>query len=149
MPRESGEIDAAVIARLQGDAALIALMPDGVYFGRAPAGKSRFVIVSSESGFDEVTSFGRPGERSNAERRTFLIKAVEAGTATANTKAAATRIRDLLEDQPLTIAGFVNTEIRRVEYVRYPEVDEVDKSITWQHRGGRYRIVAAPIQAAN
>jgi Protein of unknown function (DUF3168) len=149
MPRDSGAIDDAIVARLQGDATLAALMPDGVYFGRAQAGKTRFVIVASESGTDEAITFGRPGERANHERHTYVIRAVEKSSTTANTKAAANRIRELLEDQPLTIPGFVNPAIARVDYLRYPEVDAIDQSIVWQHRGGRYRVIAAPIPATN
>jgi hypothetical protein len=149
MPRDSGEIDTALITRLQTDAVLGALMPGGVYYGRAAAGQNRFVIVSNESGFDEVHTFGPPGERSNFERRMFLIKAVEQGPSTTNTRQAADRIRELLEDHPLVITGFVACEVRRAEYIRYAEPDEVDTAIVWQHRGGRYRIVAAPVPAGN
>jgi hypothetical protein len=149
MPRDSGEIDTAVIARLQEDATLGALMPGGVYYGISAGGQDRFVIVSSEQGIDTVHTFGPPGERANHEQRTFLIKAVERGPSTTNTRQAAARIRELLEDHPLAIVGFVTCEVHRIQYVRYPERDEIDTSIVWQHRGGRYRVTAAPIPTSN
>lgn len=146
---DSGLITVALLNRLAGDTTLLALMPDGVHFGRAPAGKTRTVIVSLESGFDELNTFGLAGQRTNRERRTYLIKAVERSTSMANTRQAADRIRDLLEDVPLTVEGFVNSAIHREMPIEFVEVDEIDKTISWQHRGGRYRVIANPIPSGN
>jgi hypothetical protein len=55
-------------------------------------------------------------------------------------KAAAKRIDELLADQPLTVAGFVWMATYRESRIRITEVDDVDPSIRWQHRGGNYRV---------
>src|SRR4030095_5465834 len=46
VPTDSSAIDAAILDRLNGDATLMALLPHGVYFDRAPAGSTKFAIVS-------------------------------------------------------------------------------------------------------
>jgi hypothetical protein len=123
---DSSAIDNAVVGVLLADATLASLMPDGVYFGVAKAKATRFVIVSR--GYEDVV---------------YMIKAVALERTGADVKAAAHRIDQLLEDQPLTIPGYVHMGTCREGRFRYPEVDEVDDTIRWQHRGGNYRVQAS------
>lgn len=136
---DSSEIDDALAAKLIGDSVLMALMTDGVYFDEASQNKTRFVVVSLVTAFDE----GMFGKRA-FEDATYLVKAVALGTSGADVKAAAARIDALLELGTMTVAGYGLMSMRRVERVRYTEVDSVDASIRWQHRGGRYRVMVSP-----
>jgi hypothetical protein len=140
---DSSDIDTALVAKLQADSALTALMPDGVFMDEA--GKSfvsggnstRFVVVSLVDEID-VDVFGGTA----FEDALYLVKAVELKPATGsgNIKAAAARIQVVLHDQVLTVAGYTHMTLHREERKRYTEVDAVDPSIRWWHRGGHYRV---------
>lgn len=135
---DTSNIANAVIALLGGDSTLLTLCPNGVYYDEAPPGSTRFVIVSMVAGFDEPMFGARAFEQG-----LYLVKAVMLSTAGGDIKAAAARIDVLLEQQPLTVTGYSVSTMRREEPVRYTEVDELDKSIRWFHRGGRYQVVAS------
>jgi hypothetical protein len=134
----SSEIDNALITVLLADATLTGLMPDGVYFDVAKPKAQRFVIVSLVTADDEPVLGGR-----GYEDVLYLVKAVGLVSTGADVKAAAQRIDALLEDQPLTIPGYVHMVTCREARIRYTEVDEVDDTIRWQHRGGHYRVQAS------
>ena len=136
---DTSEIDAAVIAKLAGDATLLALMTDGVFMDIAPAGKTKFVIVSQSTHADDYVFEGGA-----FEDVTYLVKAVENSASGLTVKTAAARIHTLLQDVQLTITGYKHCLTRRSERIRYTEVDEVDGNIRWQHRGGRYAVVVSP-----
>jgi hypothetical protein len=136
---DSSDIDLALVTKLQNDATLAALMPDGTYMDEAPDGKRQFVIVSLVDAHDEPIFGARAFEDA-----LYLVKAVELSTVTPkNIKAAAARIDVLLEQGTLTIAGYGLLTMRRDSRVRLTEVDGVDPSIRWQHRGGRYQVVTS------
>jgi hypothetical protein len=138
---DSSEIDAALVATLQTDATLAALMPGGVFVDEAPHGLSQFVIVSLVDEHDTPIFEGRASEDA-----LYLVKAVELSTVTVkNIKAAAARIDALLELGTLTITGYGFEVMRRESRVRQTEVDEDDPAIRWSHRGGRYQVIAAPV----
>lgn len=131
-------IDDALLTKLAGDTTLLGLMPNGVAWDEAPPNSTKFVIVSLIEGLDEPTLRGRRAR----EERTYLVKAVSRDP-TANLPAAAQRLDDLLDYQPLTIVGYTLMIMRRVAPIRITEVDEVDRSIRWYHRGGHYELIAA------
>lgn len=133
---DSSDIDNALVAKLGADATLLGLCPNGVYFDEAPPGSSRFVIVS----FVDEADVGSFGSRSH-EDALYLVKAVMLSTSAGNIKSAAARIDDLLENGTLTVAGYSTMTMHREARVRITEVDELDTSIRWQHRGGHYRVV--------
>lgn len=132
---DSSAIDAALLARLVGDAALSAILTDGWYFDEAKQGAQRFGIVSLIDEADEAVFGGRA-----IESALYLVKAVVLATTGADVKTAAARIDALLEEQPLTVAGYNGMAVFREGRIRITEVDEVDPSIRWQHRGGQYRV---------
>jgi hypothetical protein len=134
---DSSDIDSALVATLQSDATLTGLMPGGVYVDEAPAGLTQFVIVSLVDEVDVPKFGGRAFEDA-----LVLVKAVEKKPATGsgNIKAAAARIDAVLEDAVLTVAGYTPMACYREQRVRTTEVDGVDTSIRWFHRGGRYRV---------
>lgn len=135
MPVDSALVDAALLARLSGDSTLMAILTDGVYFDEAKQNATKFVIVSLSDQFDESVFGGRA-----IESGLYLVKAVTVGPSSLAAAQAAARIDALLEDQPLTVAGYAGMSLYRESRLRQTEVDEVDPSIRWQHRGGHYRV---------
>jgi hypothetical protein len=133
---DSSDIAGALIAKLGSDLELLALCPNGVYRDQAPPGATRFVIVSLLAGED----LGVFGKRA-IEAGIYLVEARMLSTIPgANVKAAAARIDVLLEDQPLTVAGFAWMTLHREEPIGLTEIDAADPSIRWFRRGGRYRL---------
>lgn len=136
---DSSDIDNALTAKLGADVTLMALMPNLVHMDEAPAGSRQFVIVSLVDERDEQSFDGR-----SFEDALYLVKAVELSTvATKNIKAAAARIDALLEDGTLAVPGYVLMTMHRESRVRATEIDEVDSSIRWFHRGGNYRVMVS------
>jgi hypothetical protein len=133
---DTSDIASALIAKLGSDAELLSLCPNGVYWDEAPPGSTRFVIVAFINAIDRGV-FGRRA----IEEGIYLVEARMLSTVQgANIKRAAARIDELLEDQPLTVAGYTWSTMHRLEPVRMTEVDEVDPSIRWNRRGGQYFI---------
>jgi len=133
-------VDAAIIARLAGDAALLALLPDGVYRDVAPASKTRFAIVQYQTHEDEE---GLLTPLYESARYRVTARVLETSGLTA--EAAAYRIHVLLQDVPLAgIAGYTHMSTLRVQVVRHTEVDAMDNDIRWQHAGGDYEIFVSP-----
>ena len=133
---DTSDIASALIAKLGSDAELLSLCPNGVYWDEAPPGSTRFVIVAFINAIDR----GVFGKRA-IEEGIYLVEARMLSTVQgANIKRAAARIDELLEDQPLTVAGYTWSTMHRLEPVRLTEVDEVDPSIRWNRRGGQYFV---------
>ena len=133
---DTSDIAGALIAKLGSDLELLALCPNGVYRDQAPPGATRFVIVSLLAG-EDLGVFGRRA----IEAGVYLVEARMLSTVPGvNVKAAAARIDVLLEDQPLTVAGYTWMTMHREEPIGITEVDAVDASIRWFRRGGRYRV---------
>ena len=141
---DSSDIDQAIVDLLLADAQLRALLPDGVFFDEA--GKSmavagadakRFVLVSLIDEHDEAVFGGRA-----IEDALYLVEArgLASLVSAATMKAAAARIDAVLDDQVLTVAGYTYMTMHREERTRSTDVDSVDTSIRWFHRGGRYRV---------
>jgi predicted PhzF superfamily epimerase YddE/YHI9 len=138
MASDSSDVDNALVAKLGADSALLALMPNGVYLDEAPPGATRFVIVSLIDEHDEQQFSARAFEDA-----LYLIEARALSTSGGNVKDAAARIDTLLDNGTLAVAGYKLMLIQREERVRVTEVDDVDRSIRWQRRGGRYRVMTS------
>jgi len=136
---DSSNVHAAVVGLLIGDATLNALMPDGIYWDVGRQGSTRFVIVSQvihqEFPMQGTTSY---------EVFTYLVKAVELATGSANIHAAAARIKSLLHDTTYSITGYDLMNSQCVEWVDYVETDPDDPDATWRHRGARFEIMVSP-----
>ena len=140
-PPDSSNVDDAILLLLMNDPPLHSMMPDGVFYEEANPGATRFVIVSLDAEFDEA-SFGKR----TVEEAVYLIKAVALSTSGGDVRSAAARIDALMEDSKrITASGFTIVAVNRVERVRTTEVDEMNADLRWQHRGGRYRVQAAPL----
>lgn len=142
---DSSAIDAALTDYLRTDPTLADLLTDGWFQDEAPPGMTRFGIVSLITGHDEGVFGGR-----GIEDCLYLVKAVVLNDDSGRARAAAARIDELLDPQPPTppatfeIPGYALIAARREERIRSLEVDGTDNQIRWQHRGGRYQVIAAP-----
>lgn len=137
---DSSAVDAAIVAKLASDAALMALTPDGVYFDLAPEGSKTFVLVAHLAHVDEPLLDGATAW----EQFTYLVKAVTPGPSAETAKAAAARIHELLEDAQLMPEGYVDMRCARVERVREQERDDINE-VRWNHRGGHYEVWVSPV----
>lgn len=135
---DSSAIENALIARLGADAALLALMPNGVYYGVAPPGSTRYVTVLIDTSAD-VAAFGKRAQ----EDTRYRVHAVGLSSDHPDMRAAAYRIDQLLEDEPIDVDGFVWATLYRVSRIRDADPDPSNPSLTWQYRGGIYRAVFA------
>lgn len=135
MPPDSSAIDVAIMDRLHDDPVLHALLPDGVFFDEAIGGAQRFVVVTLFDHDDRAMFGGRA-----IEDALYMVKAVSKSGAAVNMRAAALQIDALLEDHPLAAEGFGFMSLHREQRIRRTEVDAVDRSIRWFHRGGYYRV---------
>lgn len=137
----SSAIENAILARLGADAALLALMPNGAYYGVAPARSYRYVVVSLEASEDVATFEGRAQEDVR-----FRVVAVGLSAALPSAEVvedAAVRIDHLLEDEPIAVEGMTWATIYRVNRLRETEPDVANPDLRWYLRGGVYRAVYA------
>jgi hypothetical protein len=134
-------IHEAVTAHLQADAALRAIVPDGVWADVAPPGKTKFVVVDVFDAADESVFGGRA-----IESVRYAVRATVLGSAPATVRAAADRIDVLLSDVPLTIPGYVFMSCCRDDdqpVIDYVEQNSIDATIVWRHAGGHYRVTVS------
>lgn len=134
-----------MITHLAGDATLATLLPGGVHFGLAPQGKTAFALVTIDETADVAVFAETAAARRAIEVITYAVAAVVQTSAMGPATQAAARIDALLADQPLTVPGYGWLSTVRVDRIRDPgELDPSDKSIRWQHHGGRYRVQVTP-----
>jgi len=133
-------VDAAVIALLAGDAALMALVPDGVWRVVAPAGATRAITVQLQT-HEDIEGFGAP----LYEEFRYRIVAHLLTTSVADGDAAAARIHTLLQDTVLApIVGYTHMATLRVEVISEQDPDPIDNDLRWQLAGGDYEITVSP-----
>jgi hypothetical protein len=142
------DVDNALVAKLGADQPLLALLPNGAYFSKAPAGATRYALVKLIIAIDESKFGGRAFEDAR-----YLVEACGLDTP-ANPlpagliKAAAARIDALLDPDgaggTLSVPGHKLMLIAREERVRTPEDDDIDPSVAWDRRGGIYRVWTSP-----
>lgn len=136
---DSAAVDAALVAVLS-DAALAALLPDGIWRDVAPQSKRRFIVFSMPA-HEDAYMF----EDEAYERFTYLVKAVVKDTSNTVAKDAAVRIRTLIDSLTgAAIDGYVIADAHRTERVAYAESDPDNADARWQHYGGLFEIMASP-----
>ena len=135
-------VDAALLGVLANDAQLAALCPDGVFWDLAPHGARAFVIASLFDG----TETPALDAQTLYERAVYVVKAVVLTSGGTVTRDAAARIHELLQHAELDLApaGYAAMVCRRIEPLRYVELDPAEKSARWQHRGGQYEVWSYP-----
>lgn len=139
---DSHAIDQALLALLRADATLSSYAPDGIYFGSAANGAQRFILISIVLAVDQA-QFGRRAW----DDILYAVDAVMLPRASGGNDAdeAAARIQALLEDQPLRVNGYGYMTMHRVDRIAADERDDVNPSIVFYHRGGRYRVQMTPL----
>jgi len=137
-------VDAALLEVLANDPTLAALCPDGAFWDLAPAGARAFVVASLMDAADVPAL----DSQTLYERAVYVVKAVVLASGGTVTRDAAARIHALLEHATLdlTAAGYGDMVLHRIERLRYTELDPVEKSARWQHRGGQYELVSYPLE---
>jgi len=142
---DSSALDSAILDLLASDPTLAGLLPGGIYFDIAPQNATQFCILSVMDEVDEEDFGGRV-----FEDVLYMVKVVELSTvSTKNIRPAAARIDDLLHRMQITATGFGDITARREQRIRQTEVDDVDQSIRWNHRGGQYRVMATLTPTGN
>lgn len=135
-------VDSALMTLLSGDAVLMTLCPDGVWWGVPPQGATKAVVVAL------IDHSERPalGGATLYERSVYLVKAVLLMVDGATPQGAAARIHELLHGAvpDLSAAGYTAMDLRRIERLRLPpEIDAANKA-RWQHEGGQYELMSYP-----
>ena len=136
---DTSDVDAAVINALQTDAALMALTPDGVFWDYAPTGSTRYVVVQQD---DHVQSYVQQSVL--WERILYSVISVIQSASGTESKAAAARIRQILQDARFPIPNYAI--VKCDEAGRIPRRVEIDEETDqrWQWRGGQYEVIVAP-----
>jgi hypothetical protein len=137
----SGDVGLALQAALQADAALSALMPDGVWWDLAKAGKTRVVIIKLMH-HEPTDMFGACAFE---EALYYLVKAVDFDISAVRARDAAKRIDALLNGGTLAVPGYVVMQIQFNEEVHYAEPDPANPEGRVNHWGGTYRVTVSPI----
>jgi len=137
-------VDAAIVAVLAGDAALTALVPDGVWLTTAPARRplrTGFVIVQHQTHGDTE------GFRAAMyEEFRYRVTAWVLSPSPAPAAAAAYRVHELLEDTVITgITGYTHMSSLRVDRVGPDvQIDPIDNELRWQIAGADYEVFVSP-----
>jgi hypothetical protein len=142
---DSNDLDAALVNYLAEDAALTALLPDGVWIDEAPPGAKRFVLVSVYPQRDDDSAVF-DGNGRGFELVRYVVSAVGVTTVIdgPQIKDAAARIDALLHRHTLTVPGYpAGATVARTQRQRPPvTVDDDDRSIRWYVRGAEYELHA-------
>lgn len=126
-------VDTALVAKLQGSAAVTSAAPGGIYQDVAPHGVAEpFVIVTLQAHTDEYST-----SNGHLEVGRYLVKAVGQGEHSLAVATAAAAIHAALQNQAISATGYTSMECHREERIRYVEVDG---AVRYQHRGGIYAI---------
>ena len=141
MPSDLSAIDTVIYNALAGDAALQALMPDGVFWDIAP-GADHFVSILRSDGEHMNALGGRDGW----DRVTYDVQAVDLSASVMPANNAAFRIHQLLHYglQDISAGNYTIMHVERIRPIRYMEVDPQNTSARWQHHGGQYEVMLCP-----
>jgi hypothetical protein len=135
---DAGAVDAAVMAVLRADSALMARCPDGVFYGVARPGAAACVIVDRFDHVVHANLFSPAGD----ETFTYVVTAVLPDTDATAAREAALRIRTVLDgNETLTIAGYaLQRPVREEQSLRWPEPNPGNIDQFVQHWGGHYSL---------
>lgn len=129
-------IDAALMARLSGDATLAALVTGGVHHAQAPQDAVPpyllFREVSLQDGYTLRQRVWREG--------LYDIQAVTSGLSVTVIQQAIERVDVLLRDHALAVSGGSTLYLRRVQTTEFSEAIE---GVVYQYAVATYRIWVA------
>jgi len=108
-----------------------------IYHQKAPEGARFPFVVFSKSAGNPTEAMGDP---SAYETDIWLVKGVDRSTSADAAEAIQARLKDLLNDASLSIAGGVTLlYLRRTSDVEY---DETADGVEYKHAGSLYRLVS-------
>jgi len=135
----TSDLDRALVAKLAGDAALTALMPDGVWMDIAPHGSKRYVRIRLIDAANESRFGGRA-----YQTKAYDVEAVALNATSDDMDAAGARIEALLEDVALPLPpDLALMDLIQLRPLRDGQHDDRDSSLHWFFRGGRYQLRAS------
>lgn len=127
------QVDAALMARLSGDATLVALATGGVHRLVAPIRVlTPHVVFGKQSGVPSYTH-----TLTASREMLYLVKAVAPGLSSDISGQIDERCRTLLQDHALVVSGFTTLYLRWDSDVDYIEEYQGE---TWTHEGALYRL---------
>jgi hypothetical protein len=138
MSRNTAAIGNALIAHLGSDATLLTFCPHGVYRNQAPPHARQFVVVWLIDATDEYVFHA-----SGYEDHLYGVEVRMLESAGGDCQGAAAHLDTLLQDVPLTAAGYVWSTTFRERAVDLLEVDVLEPTIRWRRCGGDYRVQMA------
>jgi len=139
---DSTAVDKAVASLLANDGVLAGLLPDGVWWTTAPAGKTRFVVLGQVDHAQTYTL----GNGVAWERFVYQIEAVTLGASGELAGQAAARIHVLLQGSTLTASGYhPSMVVQQLERLRPPVAIDDQTDTRWHHAGGQYEILITPL----
>lgn len=132
----SNQIRAAIVAKLQADAAVVAAAMGGIWAGLPPeeAESFPFVTVTTQT----PAAVARVFQEVSHEEAVYLVKAIDRSSSAAAAASLAALCRTALDYQDITITGY--SLIGKVVFLQAIEFDEVDDGITYQHQGGLFEV---------
>ena len=136
------EVAVGLYTKLTGNSALTALLASGtagVYEGHAPQDASLPYVVFNTQSPSVPRYVGNSGTA--WEDGVYQVQGVTEGWSRSSAGTIASKIDLALNAQTLTVTGFTNVHLHRIQDVDYPEVLEGKR---FNHRGGLYRIRVAP-----
>jgi len=136
------DVDAALLAKLQADAQLVAIATDGIWFGETKATALKWVQVTQIDHGDEQMF-----ETVAYETVLYQIVAIIQNTSAVPAINAGVRIHAVLTGltrTTFTPANYVLMEVRRTTRIRYNERDKSNADLIWQHDGAQYELLLAP-----
>ncbi len=132
----------SIYGKLAGDSTLTNLLATAaqghtkaIYHDPAPQGAAYPFVVFFKSSGMPTEAFGAP---SALETDVWTVKAVDRSTTADTAEAIAARIKALLNDATLSIAGATCLYLRRQSDVEFPDV--VD-GVAYRHAGATYRLI--------
>ncbi|HEY6360534.1 MAG TPA: LamG domain-containing protein [Vicinamibacterales bacterium] len=149
---DTSDIDAALVMKLQNDAQLLAVMPNGVYMDQGPADSTRLVLVTQTSAEDTNGFDGRAFEELRYQVKAVALAdpRIASAVAAANSavRTAAARIDVVLHRQDLAATGYRSMLVERERRVRNGDPDmTAPGDVFWYYRGGVYYVAMSPHDA--
>lgn len=142
MAQFANPADAAIYAKLSGDATLAALLAGGtaspsVFHAQVPENQGfPAVVFNAQAASTPSRTFGAVAW----ENAVYQVKAIVEGRSAAAAGTIAARIDVLLDGPALAYTGFTHMGCQRIQEIDYPET--APGGTRYVHRGALYRLRA-------
>jgi hypothetical protein len=133
---EGAGVDTAIVDYLNADATLAAALPDGAYYGEAPPGAKRFLVVDLVT-HEDVGAYGDDAYQTI----TYLVRAIALSSLVDEgaMQTIASQLYTVLHGAQIPVAGYAaGVTLARVARIRATVPDLIDKTLRWYYRGGQF-----------